>query len=192
LRWEKFEKKFGITIYEGYGAVDGGGNGIVNFGSAPVGSIGKPGPGMKYRIVDNDMNDMPAGAPGELIFAARSGGKSVEYYKNDKATNDKIRNGWIFTGDLVKQDKDELKACVSAVEVVMLEEAGLIQFLKNDLPAFAVPRYVKIVDEFPKTETQRPIKRNLEKAGIVRGTYDAARGTRITEKPIHNNDEIKS
>ncbi len=241
-QWEKFQKRFGITIYEGYGAVDGGGNGIVNFGTAPVGSIGKPGPGMKYRIVDNDMNDMPAGAPGELIFAALSGGKSVEYYKNDKATNDKIRNGWIFTGDLVRQDKkgflyfvgrkaefmrikgenvsayevehcimnhpavqeaavfavpsdlaeDEIMACVSAVEGPPLDEAELVQFLKNDLPAFAVPRYVKIVDEFPKTETQRIIKRDLEKAGIVPGTYDAVRGTRIAEKPIHTNDEIKS
>lgn len=228
-QWEKFEKRFGIKIYEGYGAVDGGGNGIVNFGTAPVGSIGKPGPGMRYRIVDDTMNDMPQGAPGELIFASRSDRKSVEYYKNDKATSDKIRNGWIFTGDLVRQDsrgflyfvgrkaefmrikgenvsayevehcimnhpgvqeaavfavpsdlaEDEIMACVSAVEGESLDESALLQFLKTDLPAFAVPRYIKIVDDFPKTETQRIIKRDLEKAGVVPGTYDAVRAIRI-------------
>lgn len=237
-QWEKFERRFGIKIFEGYGAVDGGGNGIVNFGTAPVGSIGRPGPGMKYRIVDDGMNDMPDGAPGELIFAARSGGKSVEYYKNDKATSDKIRSGWIFTGDLVRQDRkgflyfvgrkaefmrikgenvsayevehcimnhpavqeaavfavpsdlaeDEIMACVSAVEGEPLDEAKLVQFLKNDLPAFAVPRYMKIVEEFPKTETQRIMKRDLEKAGIVPGTYDAVRGIRVAEKSFQMRD----
>lgn len=239
-QWKKFEKRFGIKIYEGYGAVDGGGNGIVNFGTAPVGSIGKPGPGMKYRIVDSDMNDTPDGVPGELIFAARRGGKSVEYYKDNKATNEKMRNGWIFTGDLVRRDKkgflyfvgrkaefmrikgenvsayevehsimnhpavqeaavfavpsdlaeDEIMACVSVVEGGTLNEMDMIQFLKNDLPTFAVPRYVKIVDEFPKTEMQRIIKKDLEKEGVVPGTFDAVRGTRVAEKAasMHNKE----
>jgi len=31
----------------------------------------------------------------------------------------------------------------------------------------------KIVKEFPKTETQRIIKKELEKLGVVPGTYDA-------------------
>ncbi len=28
----------------------------------------------------------------------------MEYFKNDKASNDKLRNGWIYTGDLVRRD----------------------------------------------------------------------------------------
>jgi crotonobetaine/carnitine-CoA ligase len=221
--WEKFEKRFGIKIYEAYGAIDGGGKSIMNIGNAPVGSIGKPSPGVRYRLVNNDGNDVPDDTPGELIFESRGEKKSVEYFKNEKASNDKLRNGWIYTGDLIKRDnkgylyfvgrnaefmrikgenvsayevehtiqkhpsvleaavyaipsdlaEDEIMACVSLVEGHTLKEADLIESLKEDLAKFAVPRFVKIVPEFLKTETQRIIKKELEKNGLVPGTYDA-------------------
>ncbi len=38
---------------------------------------------------------------------------------------------------------------------------------QEDLAKFAVPRFVRIVKEFPKTETQRIIKKELEKIGVV-------------------------
>jgi len=63
--WEPFEKRFGVTIYEGYGAVDGGGGGIMNLGTAPKGSLGKPlTKGRGYRIVDDNGKDVPVGEPG--------------------------------------------------------------------------------------------------------------------------------
>jgi len=229
--WEKFEKRFGIKIYEGYGAVDGGGKSIMNLGNAPVGSIGRPSPGVVYRLVDRDGNDVPEGTPGELIFESRGTKKSVEYFKNDKASNDKLRNGWIYTGDLVRRDskgylyfvgrnaefmrirgenvsayevehtiqkhpsvveaavyavpsdlaEDEIMASVSLVDGHDLKEPDLIAFLKEDLAKFAVPRYVKIVTEFPKTETQRIIKKELEKKGIVTGTYDSQANSYVAD-----------
>jgi crotonobetaine/carnitine-CoA ligase len=221
--WEKFEKRFGIKIYEAYGSVDGGGKSIMNLGNAPVGSIGKPAPNTVYRLVDNEGNDVPDGTPGQLIFESKSKKKSVEYFKNEKAGNDKLKDGWIYTGDLVKRDKngylyfvgrnaefmrikgenvsayevehtiqknpsvleaavyavpselaeDEIMTSVSLVEGHTLKEADLVESLKEDLAKFAVPRFVRIVKEFPKTETQRIIKKELERQGVVAGTYDA-------------------
>ncbi|HON59790.1 MAG TPA: AMP-binding protein [Smithella sp.] len=229
--WEKFEKRFGIKIYEAYGSVDGGGKSIMNLGNAPVGSIGKPAPNTVYRIVDHDGNDVPDGVPGQLIFESKGKSKSVEYFKNEKATNEKLRDGWIYTGDLVKRDKngylyfvgrsaefmrikgenvsayevehtiqkhpsvleaavyavpselaeDEIMASVSLVEGHALKESELIAFLKEDLPKFAVPRFVRIVKEFPKTETQRIIKKELEKLGVAAGTYDAQKNQYVGE-----------
>jgi crotonobetaine/carnitine-CoA ligase len=220
--WDRFEKRFGIKIYEGYGAIDGGAKTIMNLGNAPAGSIGKPSLNTKYRLVDKDGKDVPNGVPGELIFESRGERKSVEYFKNEKATSEKLRNGWIYTGDLVKRDpkgylyfvgrnaefmrikgenvsayevehtiqkhpsvleaavyavpsqlaEDEIMACVSLVEGHTLKESDLVECLKEDLPKFAIPRFVKVVKEFPKTETQRIIKKELAKAGIVAGTYD--------------------
>jgi crotonobetaine/carnitine-CoA ligase len=223
--WEKFEKRYGLTIYETYGAVDGGGKTILNIGTGPVGSIGKPPMKMKYRLVDEEMNDVPDGTPGELIFAAsKKKGGSVEYFKNVEASSKKVRDGWIFTGDLMRRDKhgnrffvgrntesirikgenvsayevekiilnhpdvleaavyavpsdlaeDEIMASVSLVEGRSLREADLIDFLKDDLPKFALPRYVKLVEEFPKTETHRIKKKELEALGVISGTYDAS------------------
>jgi crotonobetaine/carnitine-CoA ligase len=104
--WEAFEKRFGVKIYEGYGAVDGGGKGVMNFGTAPVGSIGKPPAALgKFRLVDENGGDVAKGVPGELIFEARDGGSRVEYYKNEKASSEKIRDGWLYTGDLMRMDE---------------------------------------------------------------------------------------
>jgi crotonobetaine/carnitine-CoA ligase len=229
--WEKFEKRFGIKIYEAYGSVDGGGKSIMNLGNAPVGSIGKPAPNTLYRLVDNEGNDVPDGTPGQLIFESKGKKKSVEYFKNEKAGNDKLKGGWIHTGDLVRRDKngylyfvgrnaefmrikgenvsayevehtiqkhpsvleaavyavpsdlaeDEIMACVSLVDGHTLKEADLVESLKEDLAKFAVPRFVKIVKEFPKTETQRIIKKELEKKGIIAGTYDAQKNQYLGE-----------
>lgn len=220
--WPKFEKRFGIKIYEGYGSVDGGGKSIMNLGNAPIGSIGKPSPGVVYRLVDNEGKDVPDGTPGELIFEFKGDKRPVEYFKNEKATNEKLRNGWIYTGDLVRRDKkgylyfvgrnaefmrikgenvsayevehaiqkhpcvleaavyavpsemseDEIMASISIVDGRKLGEAELVEFLKENLPKFAIPRFIKVVNDFPKTETQRIIKKELEKAGVVPGTFD--------------------
>ncbi len=229
--WAKFEKRFGIKIYEAYGSVDGGGKTIMNLGNAPVGSIGKPAPNTVYRLVDNEGKDVPDGTPGQLIFESKGKKKSVEYFKNEKAGNDKLKDGWIYTGDLVRRDKngylyfvgrnaefmrikgenvsayevehtiqkhpsvleaavyavpselaeDEIMACVSLVDGHTLKEADLVETLKEDLAKFAVPRFVKIVKEFPKTETQRIIKKELEKKGIIAGTFDAQKNQYLGE-----------
>ncbi|HQP29998.1 MAG TPA: AMP-binding protein [Deltaproteobacteria bacterium] len=222
--WEDFEKRFGLTVYEGYGAVDGGGKVIMNIGTAPVGSIGKPSKGIgKYRLVDEQGRDVPPGVPGELIFKVGSSKGSLEYYKNETATNDKLKDGWLYTGDLIRADErgylyfvgrntesmrkggenvsayevehvimdhpaveevavyavpselaeDEIMASVKLVEGMRLEPSELVAFLKDKLARFAIPRYVRFVDEFPMTSTHRIMKKELEKIGVTPDTYDA-------------------
>ena len=103
--WADFEERFGVQIIEGYAAVDGGGFVIINFGQSPKGSIGKP--FSPIKLVDDDGAEVPVGTPGELLFAVDDPqARKVEYYKNADATNDKIRDGWLHTGDLVHSDKD--------------------------------------------------------------------------------------
>ncbi len=103
--WEPFERRFGVHLVEGYGAVDGGGFGIANPGTSPKGSIGKP--TTPIRIVDEAGSDVPTGEPGELLFKVDDIKlRRVEYYKNEEATDAKIRDGWLHTGDLVYADNE--------------------------------------------------------------------------------------
>jgi crotonobetaine/carnitine-CoA ligase len=105
--WEAFEKRFNVKIWEGYGAVDGGGVMISNSGDAPVGSVGKLAPHVVWKLVDDEGNQVPVGEPGELISQVldkKTGG--VDYYKNPEATSDKIRGEWLYSGDLFYADKD--------------------------------------------------------------------------------------
>ena len=101
--WAEFERRFAVEIVEGYGAVDGAGFGVVNTGDAPKGSFGKP--QSPIRIVDDKGADVPPGEPGELLFQVDDARlRRVEYYKNEKASDAKIRDGWLHTGDLVYAD----------------------------------------------------------------------------------------
>ena len=103
--WAEFEERFQVQIIEGYAAVDGGGYAIINFGFSPKGSIGKP--FTPYKLVDDDGAEVAVGEPGELLFQVDDASlRKVEYYKNEEASNAKIRDGWFHTGDLVKADAD--------------------------------------------------------------------------------------
>jgi long-chain acyl-CoA synthetase len=64
------------------------------------GSIGQAMPGMQIKIFEPDNNGV-----GELI--AKGPVVMKGYYKNDKATAETIRDGWLYTGDLAKVDDDD-------------------------------------------------------------------------------------
>ncbi|MBW2086102.1 MAG: AMP-binding protein, partial [Deltaproteobacteria bacterium] len=106
--WVAFEKRFNVEIYEGYAAVDGGGVFIMNRGDAPVGSVGKFPPVVEWKLVDDDGNEVPQGEVGELINKVPEDrkGRVVEYYKNPEASEEKVKGGWIRSGDLFYADQE--------------------------------------------------------------------------------------
>ncbi len=69
--------------------------------------------------------------------------------------------------------EDEIMACIRLVEGKKLAPRRLWDFLEPNLASFAVPRYVRIVDEFPRTETFRIKKDELKAMGITPDTFDA-------------------
>ena len=90
-----------------YGLSEGTGPGCVHLGMEnvhKVGSIGIPGFDWEYKIVDFNGNRVKKGEVGEL--AVRGPGVMKEYYKNPEATENAIRDGWLFTGDMAKVDED--------------------------------------------------------------------------------------
>jgi carnitine-CoA ligase len=105
--WEAFEKRFGVTIWEIYGAVDGGGINSLNLGNAPIGSIGKPIGDIEWKLADDAGNDVKPGEIGELIHKAKEAKTpAVEYFKNPEASKKKVRGGWVYSGDLFTRDQD--------------------------------------------------------------------------------------
>jgi crotonobetaine/carnitine-CoA ligase len=101
--WERFEKRFGLRLYEAYGAVDAPGYSIANLGDAPVGSFGKPSFLVSAKVVDDYGNKCPDNTPGELVFKLKKKDK-VNFLNNSKASSSKNRNGLLHTGDIVYKD----------------------------------------------------------------------------------------
>src|SRR5262245_17261878 len=69
-----------------------------------AGSIGRPVEGIEARAVDADGISVPENETGEL--AVRSPSSFVGYWENPEATAETLREGWLYTGDLVRRDSD--------------------------------------------------------------------------------------
>ena len=104
--WQDFERRFGVDIVEFYGAAEGGLT-VQPVGVGPIGSIGRPVPSLKYRIVDEAGKDCSPGTSGELLFRHADGSPfKVEYFDNPDASTRKCKGGWLHMGDVVRQDDD--------------------------------------------------------------------------------------
>ena len=68
--------------------------------------------------------------------------------------------------------EDEVLVVISLAEGASLEPADLIRFLIPRMAHFMVPRYVRVLDELPKTPTQKVQKHILRSEGITRDTFD--------------------
>ncbi|MBR3810382.1 MAG: acyl--CoA ligase [Clostridia bacterium] len=90
-----------------YGLSESIGPGCVHLGVEnvhKVGAIGKAGYGWDVKIVNEKGEIVEKGDVGEL--AVKGPGVMTCYYKDEKATNDVLRDGWLFTGDMAREDED--------------------------------------------------------------------------------------
>ncbi len=95
----KYDTNYGLSESIGPGCVHLGMDNLHK-----VGAIGKAGYLWETRIVDEQGNDVEGDDVGELIV--RGPGVMLCYYKNEEATNDSIKDGWLYTGDMARVDED--------------------------------------------------------------------------------------
>ncbi|MBP1818452.1 fatty-acid--CoA ligase FadD5 [Mycobacterium sp. OAE908] len=69
-----------------------------------LGSVGKVIPTVAARVVDENMNDVPVGQVGEIVYRAPT--LMAGYWNNPKATAEAFEGGWFHSGDLVRQDDE--------------------------------------------------------------------------------------
>ena len=212
--WRPFEERFGVRIFECYGAVEGG-LAMNPPGTGPVGSFGKPPPMFEMKIVDDEGNECPAGVIGELISRPATGEKAeVEYFGNQEASKQKTRGGWLRSGDMCHRDEegwfyfdfrkgggirhngdfvnpgfvekviaehpqvddvfvygvpaasgapgecDVVAAIVPAV-ASGFDPASVFAHCAKGLEANFVPSYLQVVEDIPKTASEKPQERFL-------------------------------
>ncbi len=90
-----------------YGLSESIGPGCVHLGvenEHKVGAIGKAGFGWETKIVDENRSTVKKGEVGEL--AVKGPGVMTAYYKDEKATNEVLSEGWLFTGDMATEDEE--------------------------------------------------------------------------------------
>ncbi len=104
-RWQKV---FPGQAYDtNYGLSESIGPGCVHLGVEnihKVGAIGRAGYGWEVMIADENGKPVERGEVGELCV--KGPGVMLCYYKDEKATNEVLKDGWLFTGDMAEEDED--------------------------------------------------------------------------------------
>lgn len=79
-------------------------NTVTPLNSTNIASVGKPAPNCEIKISDEHNHELPAGEIGEI--AIRGWVVMEGYYKDPEATAALKRNGWLYTGDLGRFDRE--------------------------------------------------------------------------------------
>ncbi|MBR3806213.1 MAG: acyl--CoA ligase [Clostridia bacterium] len=104
-RWKSIFPKHDYDT--NYGLSESIGPGCVHLGVEnihKVGAIGKAGYLWKTAILDENQKPVMPGEVGEL--AVFGDGVMKCYYKNPEATSEILKDGWLLTGDMAKEDED--------------------------------------------------------------------------------------
>ena len=98
------QERFGVSIHQGYGLTEASPV-VTTSGTegAPLGSVGRPLPGVEVRIIDADGLDVELGDQGELWV--RGPNVFAGYWQDPEATASALTpDGWLRTGDVAVAD----------------------------------------------------------------------------------------
>lgn len=132
---EVFESLTKGHLVEGYGLSEAPTATHCNpiLGENRAGSIGLPLPNVDCKVVDLETGtiEMPVNEPGELIV--RGPQVMAGYHQKPEETQQTLRNGWLFTGDVVRMDGDGFFYIVDRKKDVI--KVGGFQVWPNEIEA---------------------------------------------------------
>ncbi|MGH7934957.1 MAG: AMP-binding protein [Candidatus Binataceae bacterium] len=140
-RVANFFNDIGIRLLEGYGLTE----------AAPVlsvarpdealgaGSVGKPLGGIEVKL--DDAGNSGAGGVGEII--ARGPNVMPGYYRNQAATDEVLKDGWLRTGDLGRFDEEGRLYIVGRAKDVIVDSGGNNIYIDELEEAYGHSPYVK-------------------------------------------------
>ena len=202
----------GITLQQGFGMSEAAPSIATlsrELALRKAGSIGRALFHVEARVVDDEMNDLPAGDEGELVV--RGPNLMQGYWNQPEATNEAFEGGWFHTGDIARMDQDgdlyivdrkkdmfisggenvypaEVENAIFELSQVaetavigakdakwgeigravvvlkpgeLLDEAAVIDFLKERLARYKVPKQVIFIDQLPRNAAGKVLKNIL-------------------------------
>jgi len=160
-----------------YGLSESTGPGCVHLGienEHKVGAIGKAGFNWEAHIVNDKGEDVAPGEIGELLV--RGNGVMKEYYKNPEKTAETIKDGWLYTGDMAREDSEGF------IYIVDRKKDVVISGGENIFPV----EVEDVIHKHPKIYDAAVIGIPDERLGeIALAVVDPKPGEKLTEEEIN-------
>ncbi|MEN8203451.1 MAG: AMP-binding protein [Bacteroidota bacterium] len=123
IELQRFFYAIGIPIYQGYGLTEASPIISANGKNAyKMGSSGLIPENLEVRICDDEGSELPLGEKGEIVIRGENVMKG--YWKNEEATADTIKDGWLFTGDMGYMDPDDFLYVLGRYKSLLIADDG--------------------------------------------------------------------
>ncbi|MDP2885292.1 MAG: AMP-binding protein [Ignavibacteria bacterium] len=120
---QRFFYAIGTPMYQGYGLTEAAPIISANVPARhKLGSSGSIVPNLEVKICDDQGNELPTGQHGEIVV--RGENVMVGYWKNEKATRETLRDGWLYTGDLGYLDSDNFLYVIGRAKSLLIGHDG--------------------------------------------------------------------
>jgi len=123
IKQQQFYKAIGVPVYQGYGLTEA--TPIISTNTPfqhKMGTSGKILGNITCKICDENGKEFPKGEKGEIVIKGDNVMKG--YYKNKKATDEVLKDGWLYTGDLGFIDQDDFLVVVGREKALLISEDG--------------------------------------------------------------------
>lgn len=153
IELQRFFYAIGIPMFQGYGLTEAA---PVISSNVPqkhkLGSSGTIVPNLLLKICNEKGEELPAGEKGEIVIKGEN--VMMGYWKNERATSDAIKEGWLFTGDLGYLDKDGFLFVLGRNKSLLIGSDG--EKYSPEAIEEAITEHSKFIDQIMLYNNQSP------------------------------------
>jgi long-chain acyl-CoA synthetase len=123
IELQRFFYAIGIPMYQGYGLTEA--SPMISINSPArhkMGASGNIPENLEVKICNDEGQELPMGEKGEIVI--RGENVMAGYWKNEEATADTIRNGWLYTGDMGYLDSDGFLYVLGRYKSLLIADDG--------------------------------------------------------------------
>jgi len=153
MELQRYFYAIGAPVFQGYGLSEA--SPVISANAKhrhKLGSSGCPVNNMELKICDEEGNSLPQGEKGEIVI--KGGNVMHGYWKNDAATRETIKEGWLHTGDLGYLDEDGFLYVLGRFKSLLISDDG--EKYSPESIEEALMEQSKYIDQVLLYNNQRP------------------------------------
>jgi long-chain acyl-CoA synthetase len=123
IELQRFFAAIGMPVMQGYGLSEA--TPVISSNALHANKFGSSGKLVKYlelKIMDENGKELPRGVKGEMVI--KGGNVMKGYWKNEKATAETIKDGWLYTGDMGYLDDDDFLIVLGRFKSLLISSDG--------------------------------------------------------------------
>lgn len=153
IELQRFFYAIGAPMFQGYGLSEA--SPVISSNSLKRHKLGSSGylvNNMELKICDDNGNALPVGQKGEIVI--KGGNVMHGYWKNEAATREVLRDGWLYTGDMGYMDEDGFLYVLGRFKSLLIADDGE-KFSPEGIEE-AMTQQSKYIDQVMLYNNQKP------------------------------------